>query len=30
MTSDYYIGIDGGTTGGVVVIYGSNGGIFTM
>jgi len=30
MTSDYYIGIDGGTTGGVVVLYGSNGGIHVM
>jgi len=30
MTSDYYIGIDGGTTGGVVVLYGSNGGICIM
>ena len=30
MTSDYYIGIDGGSTGGVVVLYGSNGGIHTM
>ena len=30
MTSGYYIGIDGGTTGGVVVLYGSNGGIHVM
>lgn len=30
MTTGYYIGIDGGTTGGVAVIYGSTGGIYTL
>ena len=30
MTSDLYIGIDGGTTGGVAIIYGSTGGIHEL
>ncbi len=30
MTSDLYFGIDGGTTGGIAIIYGSTGGIHEL
>jgi hypothetical protein len=30
VTSDLYIGIDGGTTGGIAIIYGSTGGIHEL
>lgn len=30
MTSDFYIGIDGGTTGGIAIIYGSTGDIHEL